>query len=127
MLVVHRVRASPDGVSRRRGSILHPRKASPLIQLALLPSSGEELSLPSFFLDFGFPPLPCSLFEVPLDLISRYVCSICVVMALGVRKTQVKGDPQFLSKRSRLYDERLMTLICRILLKRPTRLMVELS
>ena len=80
-----------DGVSRRRGSIL-PLKASPLIQLALLPSSCEELSLPSVFLDFGFPPLLCNRFDVPLVLISSYVCSICVVMALGVRKTQVKGQ-----------------------------------
>ena len=33
----------------------------------------------------------------------------CVVTALGVRKTQVKGEPQFLCKHSSLFDERLMT------------------
>ena len=82
---------------RRRISILQPRKATPLVQLVLLPSRCEELSLPFLFLDFSFPLLPCSLFEVPLDLISRQICSICVVTALGVRTTRVKGESQFLA------------------------------
>ena len=99
-----------DGVCRRRIPILlQPRKASPLVELVLLPSRCEELSLPSLFLDLSFPLLHCSLFEVPLDLISGHICSICVVTALGVRKTQVKGEPQFLCKHSSLFDERLMS------------------
>ena len=69
------------------------------------------------YLDFSFPLLHC-LFEVPLDLISGHICSICVVKALGVRKTQVKGEPQFLCKLSSLFDEGLNALMYRILFKR---------
>ena len=93
-------------------------KATPMIQLVLLPSRCEELSLPFLFLGFSFPLLLCSLFEVPLDLISGHIGSICVVTALGMRKTQVKGEPQFLCKLSSLFDERLMALMYRILFKR---------
>ena len=73
-----------NGLCRRRIPILKPCKATPLVQLVLLPSRCEKLSLPFLFLDFSFPLLHCSLFEVPLDLISGYICSICVVTALGV-------------------------------------------
>ena len=96
---------------RRHIPILQPRKATPLVQLVLLPPRCEELSLPFLFPHFSFPLLHCSLFEVPFDLISGHICSICVVTALGVRKTQVKGEPDFLCKLSSLFDERLMTLI----------------
>ena len=52
---------------------------------------------------------------MPLVLISRYVCSVCVVTALGVWETQVKGDSQFPCKCSSFFDERLMNLMCCIL------------
>ena len=64
-------------------------------------------------------------FEVPLDLISRYVCSICVVTALEVRKTQVKGDPWFLCKHSSLFDEWLMAWCATFSSNACARLMVE--